>query len=166
MYGASPVLRRICHSMPSDPSNLAQIPLAVHENGTQGLAKGRKILVVDDEQMIADSLAAIFKMHGYEARTAYSAEQAIDVIGRWQPALAIVDVVLPVMSGIDFAILMKENHPSCQIILFSGQIVTTDLAGAAAKKGHAFDILAKPVAPVALLDAVAQLLSAKPQVQN
>jgi DNA-binding NtrC family response regulator len=152
--------------MPGDPSNFAQIPLAVHENGSTGLARGRKILVVDDEQMIADSLVAIFKMHGYEARTAYSAEQALDVIGLWEPALAIVDVVLPVMSGIDFAILIKENHPSCQVILFSGRIVTTDLAGAAARKGHIFDILAKPVAPVALLDAVAQLLSAKPTVQN
>jgi DNA-binding NtrC family response regulator len=152
--------------MVNDPSNSATIPLAVPESGALGRAAARKILVVDDEQMIADSLAAIFKMHGYEARTAYSAEQAIDVIAIWEPALAIVDVVLPMMSGIDFAILIKENHPSCHVILFSGQIVTNSLADAAASKGHAFDILAKPVAPVALLESVAQLLSSKPKAHN
>jgi len=152
--------------MVNDLSNFAKIPLAAHENGALSPAAARRILVVDDEQMIADSLAAIFKVHGYEARIAYSAEQALEVIALWKPALAIVDVVLPMMSGIDFAILVKENYPSCHVILFSGQIITTDLAGAAARKGHVFEILAKPVAPVALLDAVAQLLSAKPEVQN
>jgi DNA-binding NtrC family response regulator len=152
--------------MVNDPSNFAEIPLAVRENGALGLAAFRNILVVDDEHMIADSLAAIFKLHGYEARTAYSAEQAIDVIALWKPALAIVDVVLPMMSGIDFAILIKENHPSCHVILFSGQIITNALADAAAGKGHAFDILAKPVPPVDLLESVAKLLSSKPKPHN
>jgi CheY-like chemotaxis protein len=63
--------------------------------------KPGKILIVDDEVSIADTLGAIFSNQGYETRVAYSAEQSIEIIAQWKPELAITDVVLPVMSGIE-----------------------------------------------------------------
>ena len=66
-----------------------------------------RILIVDDERVIADSLAAIFENQGYAARAAYSAEQALEIVAQWSPRLAILDVILPGMSGIDLAILIK-----------------------------------------------------------
>ena len=123
------------------------------------LANDSKILIVDDEIVIADTLAQIFSIHGQQVRTAYSAEEAIEVIARWNPDLAILDVVLPQMSGIDLAIFLKQNYPSCQVLLFSGQIITTTLAAEAAKKGHDFEILPKPVLVPDLLSKAAELLS-------
>ena len=127
-----------------------------------------RILIVDDEVAIADSLAMIFAVHGSEFRVAYSAEQAVDIIAEWQPDLAILDVILPGMNGIDLAILMRANYASCRIILFSGNANTTPLLEEAGKKGYRFDVLAKPVQPEILLEAASSLFSAErgPEVQK
>lgn len=121
-----------------------------------------KVLIVDDEQPISDSLGQIFSSHGYEVWVTYSAEQAIDVIAQWQPDLAILDVMLPHMSGIDLAIVLKSNYPSCQFLLFSGHPGTAQVAEEAAKKGHVFEILTKPVPPALLLEAASNMLSVNP----
>ncbi len=119
-----------------------------------------KVLIVDDEHAISDSLARIFVLRGYLVKTAYSAEQAIEIIEAWAPELAIVDVVLPKMNGIDLAILLRQHYPSCNVLLVSGQLITSDLADEAAQRGHTFDILAKPVPLPDLLETAAALLDA------
>jgi DNA-binding response OmpR family regulator len=120
---------------------------------------GQRVLVVDDEQVVADTLASIFKMHGYEARATYSAEEALQLIGEWRPDLAILDVVLPRMNGIDLGVLLRAELPSCQVVLISGQTVTSALLESAAKEGHGFQIYAKPMHPSELLKVSAALLS-------
>jgi DNA-binding NtrC family response regulator len=116
-----------------------------------------KILIVDDERVIADTLAVIFKRAGYDARSASSAEQALELIADWFPDWAILDVILPKMSGIDLAILVRAKRPNCRITLFSGQGPTHDLLAAATASGHTFEIIAKPAPPEALLDLASQL---------
>lgn len=124
-----------------------------------GIGDGRGILIVDDEQNIADTLSLIFAKNGYETRTAYSAEEAIEAIARWEPDLAILDVMLPHMNGIDLAIVVQQNYPNCQLLLFSGHHSTQDLLEEASKKGHMFDILPKPVHPAFMLDTVSHMLA-------
>jgi DNA-binding response OmpR family regulator len=58
-------------------------------------ASNGRILVIDDERVIADTLATIFSRSGYESRATYSAESAILVLEKWLPHLAVIDVVLP-----------------------------------------------------------------------
>ena len=123
-------------------------------------ASGSRVLVVDDERAVADSLGAIFRMHGYEARATYSAEDALQIAVGWQPDLAVLDVMLPGMTGIELAVLLKQNHPTCQTLLFSGSARTGPLLEEAEKDGHSFEILAKPVHPQHLLDMVKTLLAA------
>jgi DNA-binding response OmpR family regulator len=118
-----------------------------------------KVLIVDDETNIGNSLAAIFTSLGYEAKTALSAEQAVEIIAGWEPDLAIVDVGLPKMNGVDLAIALKNGHPSCRVLLFSGQPNTADLLAQAEADGHLFEIVAKPVHPTVILDRAAHLLS-------
>lgn len=119
-----------------------------------------RVLIVDDDKAIADSLALIFSSHGYLLRVAYSAEQAAEIVAQWAPALAILDVVLPGMNGIDFAIQLKAICPACQVILCSGQLVTATLAEEAAKNGHSFMIAPKPVHPTFFLEEASRLLAA------
>lgn len=123
------------------------------------LSKSQKVLIVDDERWTSDTLATIFNIAGYEARAAYSAEEALEIIPDWQPALVILDVVLPKMNGIDLAVQLAGRAPSCQILLFSGNPDTAQLARAAAVAGHPFDILEKPVHPDFMLQKASQLLS-------
>ena len=122
----------------------------------------RKILVVDDEENIADTLALIFSSNGYDARTAYSAEMALETLEEWRPDLAIIDVVLPGMNGIEFAIFLKASYPDCHFLLFSGQPGTGGLLEEAKRKGYLFEILAKPLHPTFMLATVANMLCAPP----
>lgn len=119
----------------------------------------RRILIVDDEMAIADTLALIFKSQHFETRTAYSAERAVEILAEWRPDLAILDVILPEMNGIDLAIVIKDNYRSCHVLLFSGHANTAMLLEEAGKKGHQFEVLAKPVHPNIMLERASALLS-------
>ncbi|HTV82566.1 MAG TPA: response regulator [Acidobacteriaceae bacterium] len=125
----------------------------------QGKADGTIVLIVDDEHAVADSLAMVFRINGYEVQVAYSAEEAIECIALLEPNLALVDVMLPGMNGIDFAVILKDNYPDCQLVLFSGSESAGTLLQEAAKRGYWFDILAKPTHPVELLETVRRLLA-------
>jgi CheY-like chemotaxis protein len=120
-----------------------------------------KVLIVEDERVTADTFVAIFSSAGYEARSVYSAEGAIDVAAGWSPDLAVVDVILPKMNGVDLAIALKEQLPSCRILLLSGQMATHDLLDKARTKGHTFPIAAKPTHPKSILKAASDLLTAR-----
>jgi DNA-binding NtrC family response regulator len=119
-----------------------------------------KILIVDDERAITSTLAIIFANAGYDSRAASSAEDALELIAGWSPELAIIDVVLPKMNGIDLAILLKAKYPNCRIELSSGHPATSDLLAASRASGHAFEVLAKPVHPETLLHLASQSASA------
>ncbi len=123
------------------------------------IAGARKILIIDDEPTIADTLAVIFSSSGYDSRAVYSAEQALEMLEEWRPDLAVIDVVLPGMNGIEFAIFLKASYPACQFLLFSGQPGTSGLLEEARKKGHLFDILAKPLHPTFMLATVSDMLT-------
>lgn len=126
-----------------------------------GTETGRRILIVDDEAEVTGSLAAIFRRHEYDVRVADSAEAAIEAVAAWQPDLAIVDVQLPRMNGIDLAMVIRDSHPGCRLVLFSGQQTTQAVLEEAAKKGHLFEILAKPVHPMFMLDYVSSRLAGR-----
>lgn len=118
------------------------------------------ILIVEDEKVVADSLAQILCSRGYDARIAYSAESALQLVAQFAPSLAILDVMLPKMNGIDLGVILKERFATCHILLFSGQPTVEALMKKAKSEGHEFEIMAKPVHPTVLLEAIAKRLSA------
>jgi CheY-like chemotaxis protein len=124
------------------------------------IGEPRRVLIVDDEHVVADTLAAIFSSSGYQARAAYSAEEALHLIPVWMPELAIVDVYLPKMNGIELAILLRAQYPKCRLSLFSGQAGTSELIAAAEAGGYCFEVLAKPIPPAEMLRIAAGLLAA------
>jgi DNA-binding response OmpR family regulator len=118
-----------------------------------------RVLIVDDEKCVCDTLLAVFTKSGYEARTATSAESAIEIVAQWEPHLAILDVDLPRMNGLDLAVALKSGHPSCRVLLFSGHPRTIDLLAEAEAEGHIFEVMVKPTHPTILLDKASVLLS-------
>ena len=123
----------------------------------------RRILIVEDEQVVADTLAQILAAHGYEVRVAYSAEEAIPILSDWSPNLALLDVILPKMNGIDFALIVRKDKPRCGVLLVSGQPTVEQLLQKARDEGHSFDILAKPIHPTVILNTISNLLAAGPE---
>ncbi len=110
-----------------------------------------RVLVADDEQVIANTLAIILNQAGFEAKAVYSGESALETIDEFQPNMLISDVIMTGMTGIEAAIKVRTKLPNCKILLFSGQAATADLLEKARAHGHEFEILAKPVHPTDLL---------------
>ena len=110
-----------------------------------------KVLVVDDERVIADTLAIILNQHGFDASAVYTGTGAVEQARALHPDLIISDVIMPDMNGIEAAINIRRFLPQCKILLFSGQAATADLLESARAQGHEFEILAKPVHPQDLL---------------
>lgn len=124
-----------------------------------------RIMVVDDERCIADTLAAIFQGSGYTATAYYDGKSAFDACIASAPHFLITDVSMPGMSGLELAILMRQQCPSCKILLFSGLSVSFDLVEGAKQDGHHFEILEKPIAPALLLKMVAAGLSSQSRLK-
>lgn len=119
------------------------------------------ILIVDDEAVIADTLAVILKQVGFTTMVAYDGQTALDIAKIAPPDLLLTDVVMPGMSGVDLAIAVRNDVPDCRILLFSGQAATVDLLGEAGNKGHDFTLLSKPLHPKDLLAHVTQTLDSR-----
>jgi len=115
----------------------------------------KRVLVIDDEATIADTLAAILSTAGYESAVAYDGRAALEKCDSFPPDLVVTDVVMPGMSGVEAAIEIKRRFPDCKILLFSGQAATSDLLEEARRSGHDFELLCKPVHPTDLLRSLA-----------
>jgi DNA-binding NtrC family response regulator len=113
-----------------------------------------RVLIVDDERNIADTLVMVFKIKGHEAMAAYSAESAVEVVETFEPDVVLSDVIMGKMTGVDLAIYLSRARPDCKVILFSGQNATANLMAEANKKGHDFRLLAKPIPPERLIEEV------------
>ena len=116
-----------------------------------------RVFVVDDEHVIASTLAAILILHGYSAVSFTSPLAALAAARSEAPDLLISDVAMPGLSGIDLAIQMKAQYPECKILLFSGQAATEDLLKEARSQGHIFPLLQKPVHPSVILSRIGAL---------
>lgn len=101
------------------------------------------ILVVDDEESIRKSLVDIFTDEGYEVLTAGSGAEGVEMLRKYQPALAIIDVVLPRSDGIEILRQFKEIRPAMPVIMISGH-GTVDITVKAMKAGAA-DFIEKPL---------------------
>jgi DNA-binding NtrC family response regulator len=115
------------------------------------IGEKRRVLVVDDENLIADSVAAILNRNGYAAISRYSGEEAIQSIHERCPDIIVSDVVMPDLNGIQLAKAVRSMCPNARIVLFSGNVDTASLLDDASLEGHVFEILAKPVHPLQLL---------------
>jgi DNA-binding response OmpR family regulator len=110
-----------------------------------------RILVVDDEPVIADTLAIILSKQDYDVRTAYSGTQALQRAVEFKPDLMISDVMMPDVNGIEVATHVRELLPQCRILLFSGKLATAELLMQAQGDDNQFEILSKPIHPDDLL---------------
>ncbi len=118
-------------------------------------ANSKSVIVIDDEQLVADTIVLILRSNGYQALALYDPESAIAQLETARPAVVISDVEMPRMNGVQLAVLIRERYPDCRVLLFSGQAATIDLLDEARRQGHVFEILQKPIPPAELLAKIA-----------
>ena len=122
-----------------------------------------KVIIVDDQPMIANTICQILRGAGYSTFAAYEAEGAMMLCRHHSPALLLSDVIMPGISGIELAQQVSRELPACHIILFSGHVDTAPLLAAARERGFHFECLAKPVQPEDLLAKVRTIAESEAQ---
>lgn len=115
-----------------------------------------KILVVDDEFMVAEVITFALEDMGFTVFQANNGKQAFEVLEREAPSLIVSDFMMPVMNGLELAKLLKQNSKwaDLPIILMSGGHVDQ-----AQRYAHLFDcILPKPFNISDLAETVAKFI--------
>src|SRR5579875_3633707 len=133
------------------------VPKAGHtDSETENQGPAPRILVVDDEALIADTIVQILNRNGFIAEAAYSGAEAIEMAKRYCPELVLSDVLMPNVDGVEAAIAIREMCPDTRIVLFSGQAATVEILARAKERGHSFELLPKPIHPTQLIKHLRQ----------
>jgi UDP-3-O-acyl N-acetylglucosamine deacetylase len=116
----------------------------------------KKVLVVDDEERVVQSIAGVLEDEGFRVAKARSGEEAIGIFQEEEPDVTLLDIWMPGMDGIEVLKKLKGISPDCQVIMVSGH-ATISTAMTAVKLG-AFDFIEKPLSLDLLLMTIRRAL--------
>lgn len=119
---------------------------------------GKKILVVDDEEKIRQSLAGVLSDEGHTVVEAGDGRRALEVLAAEKPDLVILDVWLPEVDGLTLLETVKADHPDLPVIIICGH-ANIEAAVRATRLGAA-DFIEKPFSIDALLGSITRALGA------
>lgn len=117
-------------------------------NAQSSSAPTRRVLIVDDNQDSADSLAMLLQLDGHDVRAVYSAMDALEQVTAFAPEIVLLDIGLPGMNGYDVAQRIKEMPQPPRLVAVSGYAQREDKERSAAAGFSAH--LVKPVDIAAL----------------
>ena len=100
------------------------------------------VLIIDDEESVRNSLAGVMKDEGYEVVTAVSGREGIEFLQETQSAVALLDIAMPDMDGIETLGRIREIRPELPVVMITGH-GTIETAVKTTKMG-AYDFIVKP----------------------
>ncbi len=111
-----------------------------------------RVLIADDERLIADTLGAIFRSQGYEPLSVYNGTAAILAAQDLHPEVAILDYEMPGANGVEVAARLLESVPTCRVYVLSAYVGTSLPDDGKRVDGIAY--IRKPIAPEDLIARV------------
>ena len=122
----------------------------------------KKLLVADDEPNIVISLEYLMKREGYDVLVATDGNQALEAIQREQPALVLLDVMMPGKTGFEVCQAVRADPAldGVRILMLTAKGRETDVSKGLALGANAY--MTKPFSTRALVQKVAELLEAAP----
>jgi CheY-like chemotaxis protein len=123
---------------------------------TEVQSKPYSILITDDDEGCRDALREIVEPEGYRTYLASSGEQAVDIVRQSAVHLALLDMQMPTLSGLETMTMMRQINSVLPCV-----IVTADLTESLmrqALRAHAYSVIAKPVSKHVLLYTVVRAL--------
>jgi CheY-like chemotaxis protein len=111
-----------------------------------------KVLVIDDEQIVHESIRRILEEEGYRVDSAYRVDRALDNLSKESYDLVLTDLMMPDGNGMAAVEAVARDHPGTGVVMFTGY-ATVDSAVQSMKLG-AFDYLPKPFTPDELISVV------------
>jgi CheY-like chemotaxis protein len=115
------------------------------------MAHSRKVLIIEDEQVLAKNLQRLFHRYGWDARIAGTGELAIQAAGEYRPELILMDYHLPDMNGFQALEAIRTRH-CCSSVLMTAD--PADTVTADAQRFGIVRILSKPFSLAGLQDAM------------
>jgi CheY-like chemotaxis protein len=119
-----------------------------------------RVLVVDDEPLVADTLGLIFKQRGFQCEVAYSGEAALEQVRSFGPELLLLDIHMPGMSGLDVARSVSASHPECRMLMMTGYYSKLEEARQySSGLNQPLEFATKPMQPEMLLQQATSILA-------
>ena len=118
-----------------------------------------RVLAIDDEYVVCESIRRVLSGEGYEVETTTSPLEGVELLRKGNYDLLLLDIKMPEIDGIQVLQIARDVAPETEVLIITGY-ATIDTAVGAIKTG-AFDYLEKPVSPPQLLVAVARALEHK-----
>ncbi len=122
-----------------------------------------KILIVEDESMLREVYIALFKMEKYDVAQAANGKDAISLLKKFKPDVILLDVLMPIMGGIEFLqkVKIKHDYPDVKILVLSN-LSDANTLQQISKLGATKYLLKASLSPSQLVEAVKEVLAAKP----
>jgi DNA-binding response OmpR family regulator len=120
----------------------------------------QRVLVVDDDRLVADTLTLIFERSGFKAKAAYSADQGLACSREFSPNLLLCDVTMPGRDGLSLVNDVTKELPACRILMLTGFYSNLKSVREYSRKMlRPVAIMTKPCQPSELLREAAALLA-------
>ncbi len=113
---------------------------------------GSTVLVIDDDRVLADTLADILRKHGFKPVALYSGEEALELAQIFRPDVVLSDIRMCRLDGVEAARRIRVLHPDCRVILFTAHTVSTAMRQTIQRLG--FELLQRPLRPEDVLIAL------------
>jgi DNA-binding response OmpR family regulator len=121
----------------------------------------QRVLIVDDERLVADTLALVFKKSGFQVRAAYSVNEAMQDVRTFKPNLLLCDITMPGKDGLVLVNEITHELPSCRILVLTGFYSNLKTVRDEARRlSLPVSILTKPCQPDELLREANAVLAA------
>ncbi|MDA3903540.1 MAG: response regulator [Desulfuromusa sp.] len=120
---------------------------------------GEKILIADDEEVIVNLAGLLLKKYGFEVFSANNGEQCLLMVAEHQPALVLLDYMMPVINGLDALKQIRSQYPDTYVVMFTGK--GNEEVAVELMKAGAADYLRKPFVNRSLKDRIDAVLSVR-----
>jgi CheY-like chemotaxis protein len=135
-----------------DPVPNVKLPRSDALDAAESQRNRPTVLLVDDEQLIVDTLTEILEGAGFLVLPAYDGWTALEKVAHCRPDYLLSDVLMPKMNGVELAIAIRKMYPSTRITLFSGQAGISEILLDGQRQGFEFELIAKPIHPLKVIE--------------
>jgi len=118
---------------------------------------GEKILITDDEEVILELTSLLLRKRGFSVLTALNGERCLELVAEHQPALVLLDYMMPVMNGLSALRQIRRDYPDTYVIMFTGK--GSEEVAVKLMKAGATDYIQKPFANQNLQDRIDSVLA-------
>lgn len=127
----------------------------------------KKILVVEDEFGLQETLRDVFQMEGYDVRVAVDGDKGYKAYLKFKPDLVFTDIVMPKMNGLELVSKIRETNPGIKVIYISGFFGVRPLRDELDEevRRYGYPVLSKPTKISVMLDLVKEYM-AEPECQG